>query len=294
METLLCDIPGVVVYIDDILVSGRDTDEHYNNLDKVMKRLEEAGVQLKQSKYSIGKSSVEYLGHIIDKDGLHPAPEKVKAVKMAPEPRNITELRAFLGYYKQRSSGHRAGINLRLSEKPSRYFNHLHFSYILTVIKRLWCRVMHLLMVWGSTGMEDGSERPIAYASRTLSSAERNYSQLEKEGLAIIFAVRKFHQYLFGCKFIIYSDHKPLKYLFSVHHQVPVMAAARIQRWSLLLSSYQYEIQYRPGKSMSNADALSRLPTSETSSMSTPQCGEVTLLLNHLSTSIITAKHIRN
>uniref|UniRef100_A0A1X7TES7 Reverse transcriptase RNase H-like domain-containing protein n=1 Tax=Amphimedon queenslandica TaxID=400682 RepID=A0A1X7TES7_AMPQE len=64
----------------------------------------------------------------------------------------------------------------------------------------------------------------------------KNYSQLEKEGFAVIFAVRKFHQYLFGCKFIIYSDHKPLKYLFSVHHQVPVMAAARIQRWSFLLS----------------------------------------------------------
>ena len=81
--------------------------------------------------------------------------------------------------------------------------------------------------------MEDGSEKPIAYASRTLSPAERNYSQLEKEGLAVIFAVRKFHQYLFGRKFVIYSDHKPLKYLLSVHRQVPVLAAARIQRWSL-------------------------------------------------------------
>ena len=97
METLLRDIPGVVIYIDDILVSGRDTDEHDNNLDKVMMTLEVAGVQLKQSKFFIGKSSVEYLGHIIAIYGLHPAPEKVRAVQMAPEPKNITELRPFLG-----------------------------------------------------------------------------------------------------------------------------------------------------------------------------------------------------
>ena len=318
METLLRDIPGVVMYIDDILVSGRGTDEHYSNLDKVMTRLEDAGVQLKQSKCSIGKSSVEYLGHIIDKDGLHPAPEKITAVQMAPEPRNITELRAFLGllnYYSKFLP------NLSVVLSPL-------YRLLQAKVKWLWSReqseafreaksllqsstlLVHFdgnkeIVVSGDASpyglgavlahkMEDGSERPIAYASRTLSSAEKNYSQLEKEGLAVIFAVRKFHQYLYGRKFVIYSDHKPLKYLFSVHRQVPVMAAARIQRWSLLLSSYHYEIQYHPGKSMCNADALSRLPIPETSSMSTPQCGEVTLLLNHLSTSIITAKHIRN
>ena len=280
-----------------------------------MTRLEEAGVQLKQLKCSIGKSSVEYRGHIIDRDGLHPAPEKVRAVQMAPEPRNITELRAFLGllnYYSKFLT------NLSVVLSPL-------YRLLQTKVKWSWSReqseafsqakallqssqlLVHFdnnmeLVVSGDASpygvgavlahrMEDASERLIAYASRTLSPAEKNYSQLEKEGLAVIFAVRKFHQYLFGLKFIIYSDHKPLKYLFSVHRQVPVMAAARIQRWSLLLSSYQYEIKYRPGNSMANADALSRLPIPETSSMSTPQCGEVTLLLNHLSTSIITAAH---
>ena len=256
-----------------------------------MTRLEEAGVQLKQSKCSIGKSSVEYLGHIIDKDGLHPAPEKITAVQMAPEPRNITELRAFLGLLNYYSP------NLSVVLSPL-------YRLLQAKVKWLWSReqseafreaksllqsstlLVHFdgnkeIVVSGDASpyglgavlahkMEDGSERPIAYASRILSSAEKNYSQIEKEGLAVIFAVRKFHQYLYGRKFIIYSDHKPLKYLFSVHCQVPVMAATRIQRWSLLLSSYHYEIQYRPGKSMCNADALSRLPIPETSSMSTP------------------------
>ena len=112
--------------------------------------------------------------------------------------------------------------------------------------------------------MDDGSENPIAFISRTLSPAEKKYSQLEKEGLAIIFAVKKLHQYLSGRKFKIYSDHQPLKYLFTETRPIPVMAVSRIQRWSLLLSSYEYEIEYRPGSKVANADALSRLPLPET------------------------------
>ena len=91
--------------------------------------------------------------------------------------------------------------------------------------------------------LEDGSERPVAYISRTIYPPERNYSQLEKEGLAVIYAVKKFHHYLSGRKFTIYSDHKPLKYLFSEVQPTPRMAAARIQRWALILGSYQYTIQ---------------------------------------------------
>ena len=104
--------------------------------------------------------------------------------------------------------------------------------------------------------MDDGSEKPIAFASRTLSTTERKYSQLEKEGLAVVFAVRKFHQYLSGRHFTIYSDHQPLKYLFSESRQVPVMAASRIQHWALTLGGYQYTIQHHPSPRMANADAL--------------------------------------
>ena len=93
--------------------------------------------------------------------------------------------------------------------------------------------------------MDNGSEKPTAFASRTLSTAGRKYSQLEKEGLAVVFAVKKFHQYLSGRHFTIYSDHQPLKYLFS---QVPVMAASRIQHWALTLGGYQYTIQHRDGQ----------------------------------------------
>ena len=108
--------------------------------------------------------------------------------------------------------------------------------------------------------MNDGSEGPVCYASRTLSIAERNYAQIEKEGLALVFAVRRFHQYLFGHKFTMYTDHKPLLGLFAETSELPARSAARVLRWALLLSGYNYVLKYRSGSSNGNADALSRLP----------------------------------
>ena len=112
--------------------------------------------------------------------------------------------------------------------------------------------------------MEDGAERPIGFASRTLSAAEKGYSQLDKEGLAIVFAVKRFRQYLYGRAFTIVTDHKPLMSLFSETKCIPPLASARIQRWALTLSAYYYTIVYRAGKDNANADALSRLPLLDT------------------------------
>ena len=108
--------------------------------------------------------------------------------------------------------------------------------------------------------MEDGTEQPIGFVSRTLAPAERKYAQVEKEALAIIFGVKKFHQYFLERRFTILSDHKPLMYLLSEVKGVPSLASARIQHWALTLSAYEYAIWYRPGKDLANADALSRLP----------------------------------
>lgn len=90
--------------------------------------------------------------------------------------------------------------------------------------------------------MEDGSEQPIAFASRSLTTAEKKYSQLDKEALAIIFGVTKFRQYLLGHHFFIFSDHKPLQYLFGNSKAIPPLASSRIQRWALTLSAYDYSI----------------------------------------------------
>ena len=105
--------------------------------------------------------------------------------------------------------------------------------------------------------MEDGTERPIAFASRTLSTSERNYAQVEKEALSLIFGVKKFHKYLYGRKFTLVTDHKPLVAIFGPKNGIPTLAAARMQRWALILSGYQYQIQYRPSPEHGNCDSLS-------------------------------------
>ena len=121
--------------------------------------------------------------------------------------------------------------------------------------------------------MQDGTDQPIAFASRSLSKAEKGYAHLDKEGLAIVYGVKKFHQYLYDRKFTMTSDHKPLEHIFSSTRPTPSLASARIQRWALALSAYDYQIQYKPRKINSNADALSRLPLPD-SPTSVPVPGE--------------------
>ena len=138
----------------------------------------------------------------------------------------------------------------------------------------------------------DGNERPIAIASRSLGAAEKNYSQLEKEGLAIVFAVKKFPQYLCGRRFAIVSDHKPLQHIFSETTAIPSMASACIQCWAILLSGYDYTISYKLGPDNANADMLSKLPSSPPPP-NVPTPTETVLLLEALDSSPITSSHIR-
>ena len=108
--------------------------------------------------------------------------------------------------------------------------------------------------------MEDGKERPVTYASRTLTPAKKNYPQIEKEGLAIIFSVKNFYNFLFGRHFSIKADHQPLSYLFSKSKGVSQTTSSRIQRWGLTLGAYRYNIRHKLGATLTNADDLSRLP----------------------------------
>ena len=117
-------------------------------------------------------------------------------------------------------------------------------------------------------------------------------SQLNKEALAIIFGVKKFHHYLYGRRFTILSDHKPLKYLFDYNCPIPAMASARIERWALTLSAYQYEIEYKPGSEHANADVFSRLPLAE-APKTVPLPGDTVLLMEALHTLPVTVAEVK-
>ena len=236
METLLQGILGVCVHIDDILVTGKTTGEHLEHLAEVLRRLKEAGMRLKREKCAYLLPSVEYLGHIITNEGLRTAESKVEAIVRAPAPRNITELRSFLGlvnYYGKFLPNLATSLTplYSLLQKTNRWswgrsqaeaFAKVkdlllssrvlaHFDNSLPLI--LSCNASpYGVGAVLSHVMPNGDEHPVSFTSRTLTETEK-YAQLEKETLAIVYSVRKFHQYLYGRRFELRTDHKPLVYV---------------------------------------------------------------------------------
>ena len=140
--------------------------------------------------------------------------------------------------------------------------------------------------------LDDGTDRPIAFTSRSLSAPEKKYSQLDKEALAIIFGITRFRQYLLGRHFTICSDHKPLMYLFGDSRGIPELISSRIQRWALTLSAYTYSIVYRAGSKLANADGLSRPPLPEAPA-EVPVPPDTVLLLESLQVTPVTARQVK-
>lgn len=283
MDKTLSGLKRVVCYIDDILIGGTSISDHAENIKAVFERLSNAGFKLNKSKCSFEKKSVQYLGHIIDQEGLHPTKEKINSVQNAPPPTNVTQLKSFLGlimFYSRFLNNHStvlAPLN-RLLQKDVDYVwtkteqdafvcaknllvnskTLVHYDDSLPIY--LACDASSYGVGVVLSHIIDGEERPVGFASSTLTPAQKNYSQLDKEALSIIYGLKHFHQYLYGRKFTIICDNKPLIHLFSPTAPIPVLAAARLQRWALILASYDYDIMYRPTAKHSNADGMSRLP----------------------------------
>jgi hypothetical protein len=172
----------------------------------------------------------------------------------------------------------------------SRRFGTFRSCKRYAVIMRSFCIGVAAIL---SHRMSDGSDRPIAFASRTLTAAEKNYSVLERESLAITFGVRNFQLYLYGNFVTIITDHKPLVGLYREYKTIPAMAASRIQRWTLTLSGYDDKNVYREGKG-NNADALSRLPISENTEVKNSIPADTIMTIEHLEANTpVTSKQIQ-
>lgn len=284
MDVILQGLDGVICYLDDIMVTGKTESEHLDNLTNLFRRFREHGVQVKSSKCNLMRDNVQYLGHRIDAQGLHATDDKIKAITEAPIPKNVQELRSFLGllnYYGRFIANLSSLIHplnkLLRTDTPWKWTNECNQPFNAAKSKIVGRNVLvhydpHLpIRLAGDASaygvgavishvMNDGTERPIAFASRTLLSSERNYSQVEKEALSLIFGITKFHTYLYGRKFVLVTDHKPLTTILGEKKGIPSMAAARLQRWAIKLSAYTYEIEFRRTQDHSNADCLSRLP----------------------------------
>ena len=233
MDQILSGLEGVICYLDDILISGRSLKKHKENLTNVFKRLQQFGLRLKLTKCHFLEKEVEYLGHVINKEGLHPSPKKVDGIARAPAPKNTTELRAFLGsiqYYgkfvpqlstllsplyellqknsqwKWTDKCEAAFLAAKAEISSDKVLT--HYDVKLPIV--LACDASQYGVGAVISHLIEEEEKPIAFSSRTLTKSEQNYSQLEKEALAIIFGIRKFHKYLYGRKFVLLTDHKPL------------------------------------------------------------------------------------
>ncbi|KAG8173468.1 hypothetical protein JTE90_024130 [Oedothorax gibbosus] len=297
------------------ITKSENEEAHLKNLDDVLSRLREAGVKLHQNKCEFMKPSVEYLGHRIDKEGLHPVTSKLDAIEKAPSPKNVEELRSFIGlltYYskflpnmatflaplyklleKNRKWEWKEDVERAFQEAKRTIGSSsllVHFDNNKEVVLACDASPYGLGAVISHKTAE--GDRPIAFASRSLTKAEKNYSHLEKEALALVFGVTRFRNYLLGRCFTLLTDHRPLLSILSENKPVPPVAAARIQRWALTLSAYAYKIQFRKGSSNGNADACSRLPL-QTRGEDSPVPVESVFLLSQLDDSPFTAHMLK-
>ena len=247
MDQLLNGLTGVRCYLDDIIITGKSTEEHLNHLSQVLEQLQNKGFRLKKDKCHFLQSSVEYLGHVIDTNGLHTTPTKQQAIAEARAPTNTSELRSFLGlvnYYGRflpnvSTTLHplnrllRKGAAWAWSKKCEETFQAIkgmlssdqvltHYNPTLPLSLAADASAYGVGAVISQT-YADGGERPIAYASRTLMTAGQKYAQVEKEVLALVFGVKRFHQYLYGRIFTLITDHKPLTTILGPYHAIPTL-----------------------------------------------------------------------
>ncbi len=274
-----------LVYIDDVVVWGRDCLEHLTRLDKVLTCLKKAGLKLKLTKCHFLEGELKILGHIVNKEGVAPNPEKIKAVAEFPSPRpegkraeNVKLIQSFVGlcsYYRRHIQDF-SKIARPLTELTKKDSEFIWMSEQKESFQQLKDALANAALLnhprkdlpmeiypdacghgLGATLSQriDGVEKPLCFASRLVSKTEANYSITELECLALVWALKKFRSYIWGCKVIVYTDHSALCWLMTKRD-----LAGRLARWKLSIQEYDITIKYRSGKLHINGDSLSRFP----------------------------------
>ena len=270
-----------LVYLDDIVIFGKSFDEHLQNLSIVLQRIREANLKLQPTKCSLCREEVSFLGHIVSAKGVATDPRNTDKVKEWPTPTSSLEVQQFLGlanYYRRFVKDfaviakplHRLtekGAVFRWSEACQQAFAALRDKLTSTPILAFPDFSVEFVLDTDASGtgigavltqVQEGTERVIAYASRTLSKAERNYCVTRKELLAAVYFIRHFRPYLLGRKFTLRTDHGSLTWLCNFKQP-----EGQLARWLERLQEYDFEVVHRRGRSHQNADALSRRPCTQ-------------------------------
>ena len=268
----------VVVYIDDIMVYSRTFEKHIEHLKKVFRKLQEANLMVKFRKCKFCEQNIEFLGHIVGRDGLQVDPKKIEKMRNLPPPTNITELRSAIGlftyyrrfiewfskYTKPMTELLKKNKKFEWTEECQKAFDELKQMMTEAPILGYLDEEKEFILMTDASGKglgavlsqedDEGREIVIAYASKKLNNAEKNYPITEQECLAIKWAIDHFHKYLADKPFKVITDHSALKTLMTTQN-----LTGRRARWVMKLTSYDFIIEHRAGKSNRNADALSRL-----------------------------------
>lgn len=234
MESILSGVPGIAIFLDDIRVSGKDTAEHVKRLELVLKRLSEHNIRINVNKCEFLKDKISYCDYEIGEDGIRKELKKIETVREMPRPKNLTELRAFIGlinYYgrfiKNLSNLLRPlndllkkGTTFNWTKECEVAFHRAKEEFESEKILVLFDSKLPLVLAtdaspYGVSAVlshiyPDRTERVIQYASNALTETQKKYAQIDKEVFAIIFGVKKFHQFLYGNRFTLLTDHKPL------------------------------------------------------------------------------------
>lgn len=264
------------IYLDDLIVFGKNIEDHCKNLHDVFQRLRESNLKLNAKKCEFLKTQMLYLGFIVSDKGISPDPAKIEVVKNFPIPKTADECKrfvAFANYYRRHVKNFsiiaqplnkltRKGVHFRWGEEEENAFLTLREKLISSEVLEYPdfsennTFEMHTDASKYGLGavLHNGTGRPVAYASRMLNPAEQNYSTIEKELLAIVWAVRHFRPYLYDKKFKIYTDHRPLVYLFSMTDP-----SSRLIKFRLMLENFSFDVYYKKGSDNAAADALSRI-----------------------------------
>lgn len=268
-------------YMDDIIVYSKTKDEHLKHLKEIFEILQESNMRIQMDKCKFMKREIKFLGHIVNGNGIQPDPDKVEAIKKIIIPKTTKQIKQFLGligYYRKfiknfaqitkpmsklLKKGATINTNdieyqdcfekskLILTTKPILEYPDFNKTFRITTDASDYAL--------GAILSHNDTDNPIAYASRTLNEAETKYDATNKELLAIVWACKHFRPYLYGKRFEIYTDHRPLEWLMSLKDP-----SSKLVRWRLKLSEFDFNINYKKGTTNNNADALSRLEINNT------------------------------